>query len=680
MRFSTGWLAEYVDLPGEVGELVERLTGAGFNVELIEEVAGDTVLDVDVTTNRVDAMCHLGLAREVAALWGRPLRRPGAELPPPEPSAARPADLVTLEAPELCRRYVGRVVRGVEVGPSPEWLRRRLEALGLRPINNVVDVTNYVLWEMGQPLHAFDLTTLDQERIVVRTAAPGEVLVTLDGVERSLTPEMLVIADAQRPVALAGVMGGAATEVTAATRDLLLESAWFDPTTVRRAARGLGLHTDASHRFERGADPEICRAAADRAAALLLEIGGGELGEMADVRGEPLEEPASIELDLSRVEAFAGTALEDAEVISGLVALGFRIEERGERVFVVEVPSWRRFDVLEEADLYEEVLRLHGFEAIPATLPAIAGLDAPEPEGHRLRRRLAQHLAASGFAEAIDYAFYGAADDHRFAPVSVPGPALKLDNPLSERYALMRRSLLPGLLESADFNRRRNLSAVRLFELGHVFWGREGGEPEEAERLALVCGGRLGAPWERASELDLWDLKGVVESLAEGVGFDMRARPAEIRGLVPGVAAELVIDAGGGFRVVGHLGQVEEEAEGFPLFAAEIDTGAFLPLALPAAVTLPSRYPGISVDLTLTHSLDHLWEELEATIREAGVADLQSFALKDRYQGPGVPEGAVNTTIAFHYRAADRSLTQEEVNERHRALARELEQRFGWGG
>jgi phenylalanyl-tRNA synthetase beta chain len=341
----------------------------------------------------------------------------------------------------------------------------------------------------------------------------------------------------------------------------------------------------------------------------------------------------------------------------------------------VSVPSWRRFDVLEEADLFEEVLRLHGFDRVAPALPAIGGPDAPELPAHRLRQRAREAIAAAGFAETVSWAFHGAEEDARFAPVSPRGPALPLLNPLSERHTLMRRSLLPGLLEAASFNRRHGLPVVRLFEVGHVFWRGAEGAPEEADQVGLVLGGRLGNPWQRAVELDLFDLKGATEELAEALGRPLEADPAEVVGFEPGRAARLRL-AGGG-EPIGVLGQVVEPAEGFALFAAEIALGPFLPLPGPPEVTLPPRRPAVAVDLTLTQALDVPWAALAAEIERIRPPELASFELENRYHGEGVPAGAVNTTIHFVYQVPDRSLTQEEVNERQGALAAALEERFG---
>ncbi|HYN21651.1 MAG TPA: phenylalanine--tRNA ligase subunit beta, partial [Thermoanaerobaculia bacterium] len=302
MKFSLNWLAEYVELPADVRDVQRRLTAVGLAVEGVEERDGDALLDVEVTSNRVDCMNHLGVARELAVIYGRPLQPPAAKAAETEEQIQDVAE-VEVEDWEGCPRYVARIVRGVKVGPSPEWLRTRLESIGQRPINNVVDVTNFVLWEMGQPLHAFDLAKLSESRIVVRRARPGETLVTLDGTERKLDPEILVIADAERPVGLAGVMGGAESEVTDATADVLIESAHFDRKRVRNAARRLGLHTDASHRFERGSDPGGCLEAANRAASLIAQIAGGRVVAGAiDRRRESYPEVRKGRLDLSRLD------------------------------------------------------------------------------------------------------------------------------------------------------------------------------------------------------------------------------------------------------------------------------------------------------------------------------------------------------------------------------------------
>jgi len=688
MEFSCDWLAQYVDLPAHPQELAEALTAAGLAVEGMSAGAAhgdDTVLDVEVTTNRPDCMNHFGLAREIAVLYGAPLRRPPAtprEVSEPTANAAR----VTIDDLEGCPRFTARLVRGVKVGPSPEWLRRRVESIGLRPINNVVDVTNFILWELGQPLHAYDFAKLAGGELIVRRARAGEKLVTLDGVERELDPEILVIADAERPVGLAGVMGGLESEVSAETRDILIEGAHFGRRQVRATARRQGMHTDASHRFERGADPEICGEAVSRAALLIAEIAGGTvLAGVLDVRDTAMTWIRHGRLDLGKLDAFAGAAIDPADSQRWLTGLGFGVDRSGHGIWNVTVPSWRYYDFqprpeppheVYPQDLYEEVLRIFGLDRIQAALPGIPGADAPRSEILIRRDRIRRQLAASGYTEAIHFAFLDPARDAAFPSLRPEAKPIRLANPISEQLSVLRRSLAPSLVETARFNQRRGLAAVRMFEIANAFYERaEGGIPDQPEHVGLVCGGRLGSPWEREIELDLFDLKGAVDALADAFGVRLEARPAELTGLLAGNSAELLH----GGEVVGWFGRVAEDGA-YPLYAAELATAALAGGDIGLQVDLPSRFPGISADFTFTHSLETPWAEIERAIRENALPDLVSWQLKDRYRGPGVPEGAVNTTLSFHYNARERSLTQEEVNVRQGALNRELEHRFGWKG
>jgi phenylalanyl-tRNA synthetase beta chain len=686
MEFSCEWLAQYVDLPADPQELARRLTAAGLAVEGVSAHGDDTILDIDVTTNRPDCMNHFGLAREIAVLGDVPLRRPPTA-PPEGSERAEDVAQVVIEDLEGCPRCTARVVRGVTIGPSPEWLCRRLESIGQRPINNVVDVTNFLLWELGQPLHAYDLAKLAGARIVVRRARAGETMLkTLDGQDRALDPETLVIADAERPVGLAGVMGGLESEVADATLDILIESAHFDRRRVRTTAKRLGMHTDASHRFERGSDPEICAEAASRAAALIAEVAGGTvLAGVLDVRDGDRSWQRRGRLDLAKLDGFAGAAVDPVDAERWLRGLGFGVDRSGNGVWGITVPSWRYFDFqprpepphdVYPQDVYEEVLRVFGLDRIPAALPGIPGADAPRAENLIRRERIRRLLAASGCTEAVHFAFLDPARDAAFPSLRPEAKAIRLANPISEQLSVLRRSLVPNLVETARFNQRRGLPAVRMFEIANVFYDRpEGGIPDQPEHVGLVCGGRVGMPWEREVELDLFDLKGVIEALADAFGVKLEARPAELTGLLTGNSAELLR----GGEVVGWFGRVAEE-EGYPLYAAEIATSSLAGGDVSLQVELPSRFPGVTADLTLTHVVATPWVEIEGAIREQAPPDLVSWRLKDRYRGPGVPEGAVNTTISFHYNARERSLTQEEVNARQLALSQELERRFGWKG
>jgi phenylalanyl-tRNA synthetase beta chain len=691
MLFSRDWLAELVDLPADPHEVASRLTAAGFNVEGVEEKGDDFLLDVDVTTNRPDCMNHLGLAREAAVIFGQPLRRPPTA---PDEAADKASDAATVAIEDFqgCPRFTARVIRGVTIGPSPDWLRERLESIGQRSINNVVDITNFVLWEMGQPLHAYDLGKLEGRRLVARRARPGETLTTLDGQLRRLTPEMMIIADAKVPVGLAGVMGGADSEVTDATTDILLEGAHFDRLCVRLAAKALGMHTDASHRFERGTDPEGCLDAVSRAARLMAEVAGGAvLAGGLDVRAEGFPPVRTGRLDLDRLRAFAGAEIAAADVERWLPGLGFTLVPLGPpgktTAWDVTAPPWRLFDFeprpdgrVWEADFFEEAIRIYGMDNIEPTLPRILGLDARPTPQQVLREKVRDYLAAAGYVETVHFAFGAPQTDAAYPSLRPEAKPLRLKNPLSESYSVMRRSLVPNLVDTAHFNQRRGARAVRLFEIARVYYPALSGEPlpDEPEHVALLCGGTMGDPWQRELTLDFFDAKGALEGLAEALGIRLEARPKDLPGLLAGSSAELVRPDRND-EVVGFLGRVAAE-ESHPLYIAELALDGLTGGTAFREVETPSRYPGVEADFTLTHAVTTAWAEIARAIAELAPADLVSWHLKDRFRGGKVPEGAVNTTIAFLYNSQERSLTQEEVNERQHALDAELERRYGWKG
>ena len=643
------------------------------------------VLDVEVTSNRPDCMCHFGIARELAVALDSPLRPP--EVPFYGILSTEGRDgAVVLEDPDGCPRLVARTVRGVKVGPSPEWLRRRLAALGLRSINNVVDATNFVLWETGQPLHAYDLAKVPDGALRVRRARAGETLRTLDRELRKLDPEILVIADRERAIGLAGIMGGFDTEVTDVTVDVLLESAHFDRRRVRAGSRRLGLHTDASHRFERGADSGGCDHASRRCAALIVELAGGEVVVPAVDAVARVAPPVRWSLSIPALERFVGCPVADAEVERILGGLGFaprRVGAESERTWEGEVPTWRAVDFeplaggerageADSQDVYEEVVRHVGFDRVPATLPAIGGPDPGSSTAHDLRGRVQDLLAGLGFAESIHFAFHDRAADADFPVVEGRGQPLALANPLSERYAVMRRSLVPNLQSSAEFNAHRGAAGVRLFETGRLF---PGVDAAEVEAVAAVAGGVVGDPWDGAGSFDLLSLKGCFEALFDELGVEgVAARPAALAGVVEGTGAEWLAPDG---HIAGWLGRLTAADTPFELFAGEVLLDR-LPVRLgPRAVVPPPRLPGIVVDLTLTHPDSLAWADLEQAILELPAEFRVGFRLKDRYRGGSVPSGAVATTISFEYNAGERSLTQEEVNERQAPVAAELERRFG---
>jgi phenylalanyl-tRNA synthetase beta chain len=641
------------------------------------------ILELGITPNRGDAASLLGVAREVRALFGGEIRIP--ETAPPERGAPAAASVrVRIEAPEACHRYVGRVVRGVRVGESPARVRSRLEAAGLRSINNVVDATNLVLLELGQPLHAFDLGGLAGGEVRVRWAAPGEKLETLDGLLRELDPRDLVIADALRPVALAGVMGGAGSEVTAETRSVLIESAHFDPGAVRLAARRHALRTEASYRFERGVDRAGVGRAADRVARLLAELAGGEVapGRVEAVGGPPAV-VAEVRLEVARANRLLGTALDAAAMRACLERAGIACREE-DGVLVGAIPSHRN-DLAIEEDLIEEVARIHGYDRIPATDPVAALVPGRVPPGWELAERARDALAAAGLCEAISFPFLSPQDLEKLglAPPDPRARALHLQNPIREEEPCLRTSLLPSLLGLVRQNLARQAEAVRLFEVARVFLP---GPPGELPREPLQAAAVVTAPssprlWEpRPGPPLFFRLKGVAESLFAALGYRLETTPGSPPPFLhPGAAVALRV----GGRVIGALGELHPEvATRFEIEAAcalfELDLGALAAIqAARASYREVSRFPLVRRDLALTVDRGCPAGDLLAAIRESGGPDLGAAELFDRYEGPGVPEG--RPSLAFHlvFQRADRTLTDDEVAAALERIVRRLDERFG---
>src|SRR5580658_6517414 len=478
MKLSPHWVREFVDLTVDDRRLAADLTGIGIAVEGISGSGPDTVFEMEIGTNRPDAMNHYGVAREAAAIYDLALKA----LEPRLPSAAKGASStshgttevvpfpITIEEPQLCPRFSARVLRGTKIKASPEKIAHRLQLLDQRPISNAVDATNYVLWEMGKPTHVFDMDLLEGGRLIIRRAKNGEKLKTLDGVERTLSSEDLVVADAKKPVGLAGVMGGFDTMITDKTRNILIESAWWDPLTVRKSSRRHGLRTDASHRFERGADFESTILSCDLVAALILESGGGELvGDAVDVVSRTLDQ-APIVLRLSEVHRILGGNLSTGQIFRILKNLGFALipEGQGTAEFRVQIPSWR-LDVEREIDLIEEIARLHGYDKFENTLPAYSGVVVELPNA-AVDATLRARALALGYNEAVSLTFISHADAERFSSASV----LELENPLSEEASVMRTSMAPGMLDLLAWNLNRDTEDVRLFEMGRVYEMRGG--------------------------------------------------------------------------------------------------------------------------------------------------------------------------------------------------------------
>jgi phenylalanyl-tRNA synthetase beta chain len=657
--------------------------GAPVGVPLPEVLpSGSRVLEVGITPNRGDTASVLGVAREVLAHFGGTLRIPET-LPPESGPAARDAVRVTIEAPDGCHRYVARVVRGVEVGPSPGWLVGRLEASGIRSINCVVDVTNYVLLEFGQPLHAFDLATLRGAEIRVRRARPGEKLATLDRETRELDAEDLVIADAERAVALAGVMGGADTEVTATSRDVLIESAHFHPTSVRLSARRHGLRTEASYRFERGVDREGVRRAADRCARLLAEIAGGVVDEGAvEARGAPAPATAEVKLEVARANRLLGTGLGVAETAALLERVGVACREVEPGVLAGAIPSHRN-DLQLPEDLIEEVARVHGYDRIPTTLPS--GILEPVAVAP-LRARMDQArdvLAGAGLLETVSFPFLApaelaglrlAGDDPRRATVRVL-------NPIKEEEPLLRSFLLPTLLRLGRQNLSRQAERVRIFEVSRVFRPRGGASlPEEpVEAAGLLADGGGSRLWEGPPPPLFFQARGIAERLLNALGYAPTLRADGTPPyLHPGASAAITV----GGRLVGAVGEIHPEvARSFEIEVScavfEVDLGVLdgLPRR-EIRFQEVSRFPHVRRDLAFLVDASQPAGEVLDAVRKAAGRDCISARIFDRYEGRGVPEGRVSLAFRLVFQRGDRTLTDGEVNPAVERVVRTIAQRF----
>jgi phenylalanyl-tRNA synthetase beta chain len=675
VRIVHQWLRDLVDVPDDPEVVAREIALRGFEVAAVEG-GRHPVIDFEITANRPDCLCHLGIAREASVIWALPLRVPLAD--PMNPRDGVAVD-VAVEDPDLCPRYCAQVF-DVGIAPSPSWLAERLEAAGVRPINNIVDVTNYVMLEIGQPMHAFDLARIAEGRLVIRRARGSETLRTLDGVDRTLDPEMLVIADAARATAIGGVMGGHDSEIGAATTRIVLESAYFQPASVRRTSRRLGLKTEASIRFERGGDVAAPPAGLARAAQLFAQIGAGApAGPLVDRYPSPAARP-HVRVRRGHIARLLGTDVPGPDVPRILTGLGFEVRADGD-AWTATVPSFR-VDVSREADLIEEIGRHFGFDRVPATFPA---LDAPQPPPDRAivhERVLRSTLVAAGFSEAMTFAFI---ERDAALPFCTGGaePAA-IANPLSEKYAVLRPSLLPGLIDSCAHNRRRARKDVRLFETGSRFFADRG----ECRAAALVwCGAAEGPHWSAATRpVDFFDVKGVLERLCAEYGLQTECVPADREYLVRGRSAALRVRNGSGESEVGILGQLLPslvDARGFPaaeeLFAAEIDLGALFSAA-PGddirASSLP-RYPSVVRDLSILIPDVLPAAAVRGTIRSAAPATLVSVVEFDRYTGKGIPQEQVSLSLRLTFRASDRTLTDEEVQAAMDTILAELRRAHG---
>src|SRR5216683_1777858 len=712
MKISPQWVRDYVDLPVDDQRLAEDLTAVGIAVEGITGSGADTVFEMEIGTNRPDAMNHYGVAREASAIYELPLKPIAPKLPgtprsqaqhqtkgataplkrstskKKQTSAAKSAPKrdyssttaavsfpIHLQEPELCPRFSARVVRGVTIKKSPEKVVHRLGLLDQRAINNAVDATNYVLWEIGKPTHVFDMDLLEGGKIIIRKAKDGEKLKTLDGVERTLTSEDLVVADAKKPVGLAGVMCGFDTMITEKTRHILIESAWWDPVTIRRTSRRHALHTDASHRFERGADFESTVLSCDRVAELILESGGGELaGDVIDVVSRKIDQ-APIVLRISEVQRILGASIDAGEIFRILKKLGFTLipEGQADAQFRVHIPSWR-LDVEREIDLIEEIARLHGYDKFENTLPAYSGAVIELPDAAK-DATVRQRALALGYNEAVSLTFISHADAERFSS-SAGVKVLELENPLSEEASVMRTTMVPGMLDMLAWNLNHDSENVRRCEMGHVYeaGASQGVEPRRACLGATLAAVKAALPasavldvskGESAAAVEVFRcFKGDIENLltafaCERLTFDRQTADY----YHPGRSARALVDG----VLVAQFGQIHpgvaaERKLRQDVFLAELDLEQLYLRGLRQVRFSPlPRYPAVQRDFSFIFADSVSFEEMEKAVAAVRVPELRDFRPVEIFRGGSIEAGKYSILLRATFQSSERTLREDEV-------------------
>ena len=682
------WLAEYVPglpLPGDVAE---ALTSSGTACESMTGEGEDTVFDFEITHDRADCLNIFGIAREAAASLGLELKHPNLAVNEEGPVVEGLAT-VKIISPDLCRRYVGRVVTEVNVCPSPEWMQKRLLSCGIRPINNVVDITNYVMLELGQPLHAFDLDRIRDGTVVIRRARSGESITTIDGELRELSGDMLVIANSRSPVAIAGVMGGADTEVEESTTHVLLEAAAFDSVSVWRTSRRLKMRTEASIRFSRGVWPENARLGIDRAAALMAELRVGKVaaGRVDEYPG--LEAPVYVRLRPARVNRLLGITVDEDEMKSILMRLGFILDEWNEDSCRVLVPNYR-MDVSQEEDLVEEIARIYGYDKIPPTIPKGTPPEIQLNPERRIESKVGEVLRGSGLTEVDTMTFTSesSCSELRLPEEDIDRCKVQISNPISSEHTMLRTTLLVSLVDVLRRNASRQRDDVAIYEVGKVFGRRhveEGKEesdreanlPYERKMIGLALMGKLEEPtWgSQTPDADFFHMKGIIERLLEGLGisgyrFEKTTHPT----LHPGRTAKLVIN-GEDTGYFGELHPAVNEALGLSksAYLAELDLVKLL-LSLPedrGVKPLP-RFPAVTRDIAVVVQEDIESGRVEDRIWEVGAGLVERVNLFDVYVGPQVPPGHKSLAYSITYRSLDRTLTDEEVGAVHARIVENL--------
>ncbi|MDD5167084.1 MAG: phenylalanine--tRNA ligase subunit beta [Candidatus Omnitrophica bacterium] len=671
MKVTYNWLRDFVEIKISPQALAEKLTMAGLEVTSLEEREGDFIFEIEITSNRPDWLSIIGIAREVAAITGKSLKVPQVKNLKKEDAGFK----IEIADKKDCPLYTAKIIKGVKVGPSPEWLKKRLELIGCRSVNNIVDITNYVLFEWGEPLHAFDLARLTDSSILVRRGKPNEKIITIDGAEKVLNTDVLVIADKDRPMAVAGVMGGKSSEVVLATRDILLEAAVFNPIVVRRGRRQLGLDSDSAYRFERGVDGTIVETASSYAAALIQKLAGGTL-VLATSSKAAKPKIKKIALNVSTVQKTLGVNIAAAKIKKILQGLGFRAKSKTKNSLIVEVPFFRQ-DVNLEIDLIEEVARIYGYELIPQTLPAI------KPKGTVLQTRdtvssIKNILVGLGLNEVITYSLMDR-DMLKNCAGRESNEAIEILNPLSKEQGILRPSLVSGLSNCVAYNLNQQQDYVNIFEIAKVFYNVSGDPKEELVLGIALCGIKSGFVSGQGlikEEAGFLHLKGIVESLFSRLGVKDYAFNTQDNSSCLALSVQ-----GEKIGIINRLGKEFLDELGIKnkdVFILEISLDkVFSRLQLKKHFLELPKYPGIVRDISFILKEDVLVSQILKAAQEKGGSLLRQVKVVDSYKGKQIPPGYKGLTISCLYRCQERTLTEAEVSPVHNLICGVLTERFG---
>ncbi len=691
MNISYNWLKDLIEIELSPEELAKKLTNVGLAVEGIHTHGDDLVFDIDLTSNRPDCLSHLGVAREISVFSNSKFQISDSKSEDKK-SDVKSSELVTIEDSDLCNRFTARIIRNVSISPSPQWLVDRLEAIGERSINNVADITNYVMHELGQPMHSFDLDKMSEGRIVVRRAKAGDTITTLDDVKRKLDDSMLAICDAEKPVAIAGIMGGLESSITESTSNVLLEVAYFDQANIRATSRKLNLATEASYRFERGVDVENLIRASNRATELICELAGGQAAEFIDVYPIKFTPNEIDSQDISAaVKRLTGLDVSTPESVRILNALGITSEFDSKildsKLQIFTTPSWRH-DLAIEQDLVEEIARHAGYENIASELPPAFGAGEYQPTEKR-EKLLRQTMVDMGFNEALSYSFIDTKFDGVFADLpdlideNIEDKYITLQDSVIEGAIRMRPSILPGLLDAVRLNLNHQRRDLRLFELGKVFGAKscEDNLPNEQTSFALVITG--GEIHENraipASQLDFYDAKGSVEAALDAAGVsDFSFATTEFRHLRVGQSSSISVSG----KVVGSVGRINDEIAGTykfkqPVYAAELNLSSILNVPTKTVTYRPlAKYPGVVRDVSFVVGRKTTFTEIREAILEQGYELCANILFVDIYEGKGLAQDERSMTIRLEYRSDERTLTEDEVETLHTQIISEIEQKL----